>query len=215
MRNIEKDEIEMAARRETMLNEGFRLFSEGGIASVSMQEVANACKLGIATLYRYYNTKLALVLDIGTRRWEEYGSYVVERRREMDADSMTAAEELSFYLGFYVELYKDHKALLCFNQDFNNYVQHEGANMEQLKPYTKAISNLGTLFHPIYEKGQRDGTIRTDMPEGKMFSFTAHIMLAAAVRYAQGLLYEAGDEADRTGDLEFLKRMILKEFVAA
>ena len=67
MRNLAKDEVEMAARREAMLAEGFRLFSEKGIDTVSMQEVANACGVGIATLYRYYSTKLALVLAIGAR----------------------------------------------------------------------------------------------------------------------------------------------------
>ena len=82
MRNLEKDEIEMAARREAMLAEGFRLFAEKGIESVTMLEVAKACRLGVATLYRYYNTKLALVLDIGTRKWQEYAQYVQKCRKE-------------------------------------------------------------------------------------------------------------------------------------
>ena len=46
MRNAAKDEIEMTARRESMLKEGFRLFSEKGIEEVSMQEVADACGVG-------------------------------------------------------------------------------------------------------------------------------------------------------------------------
>ena len=52
MRNPEKDEIEMQAKREAMLRNGFRLFAEKGIEPVAMQEVANACRVGIATLYR-------------------------------------------------------------------------------------------------------------------------------------------------------------------
>ena len=55
MRNPEKDERMMAERRERMLSEGFRIFAEKGIEPVSMQEVAAACGLGIATLYRYYS----------------------------------------------------------------------------------------------------------------------------------------------------------------
>ena len=68
MRILGKDEKEMTARREAMLAEGFKLFAERGIEGVAMLEVAKACNLGIATLYRYYNTKLALVLAIGTRQ---------------------------------------------------------------------------------------------------------------------------------------------------
>ena len=213
MRNLEKDEIEMAARREAMLSEGFRLFAQKGIEAVSMQEVADACKVGVATLYRYYNTKLSLVIAIGVRQWEDYGAYAKALREERHADDMTAAEDLSFYLDFFIDLYRNHKDLLRFNQNFNNYVQHEGASPEQLKPYMAAVGALGGFSHRIYEKGLRDGTIRTDMPEEKLFSATSHIMLAVAVRYAQGLLFSAGDETDRTEEFELLKRALLREYV--
>ena len=212
MRNLAKDEIEMAAKREAMLEEGFRLFSEKGIETVPMLYVAHASGIGVATLYRYYNTKLALVLAIGTREWKKYGECAMKLRKEQDVDSMTAAEELSFYLDFYIDLYKNHKDLLKFNQNFNNYVQHEGATTEQLKPYVDAIGNIRALFFSIYDKGKKDKTIKTEMPADKAFAATSHIMLAVAVRYAQGLLY-ADNEADQTEEIELVKRMILQQFV--
>ena len=46
-----------------------------------------------------------------------------------------------------------------------------------------------------------------------MFATTAHIMMAVGVRYAQGLLYSAGNEADRTEEYELVKRMILRTFI--
>ena len=212
MRNAEKDEIEMAAKRELMLSEGFRLFSEKGISPVSMQQIADACGLGIATLYRYYNTKLALVIAIGTQKWEEYGVYAMKMRAEKKADDMNAADEFAFFLDFFSDLYKNHRDLLRFNQEFNNYVKHEGATEEQLKPYISSIYLLGIFFHSVYEKGKRDGTVRTDLPEGKMFAATCHIMLAVAVRFAQGLLYSADNEDDRTEEFDLLKQMILDKF---
>lgn len=213
MRNLAKDEIEMAAKREAMLEEGFRLFAEKGIEAVSMQEVANAAKLGVATLYRYYNTKLALVIAIGARRWNDYCAYIRFLQKEKNSEKMTAAEELSFYIDFYIDLYENHKDLLVFNQNFNNYVQHEGATPEQLRPYLRAIADVGAFFHGMYEKGKKDKTIKTDMSEEKMFAATSHIMLAVAVRYAQGLVYTPGSKADQTEEILLLKKMILKEFV--
>ena len=196
-----------------MLREGFRLFAERGIETVSMLEVANACRLGVATLYRYYNTKLALVIAIGTRQWEDFGKYAREVRAQRNVDAMSAAEELAFFFDFFTDLYQNRKELLRFNQNLNNYVQHEGATAEQLRPYVAAISSLGRFFHRVYEKGRVDGTIRTDLPEEKMFSVTSHILLAVAVRYAQGLLFSADDEADRTEEFELLKRALLREYV--
>lgn len=213
MRNAEKDEIEMRERQERMLREGFRLFSEKAIEPVSMQEVADAAGIGIATLYRYFNTKLIFVIAIGARKWAEYAGRIEQTRKEKRTASMTAAEELEFYLDCYIDLYKNHKALLRFNQNFNNYVQHEGASAEQLRPYLEAIGVFDRFFSELYEKGKLDGTIRTDLPEDKMFAATSHIMLAVAVRYAQGLLYASENEADRAGEYELLKRMMLREYV--
>ena len=212
MRNIEKDELEMAGRRERMLAEGFRLFSAKGIDAVSMQDVAKACDVGIATLYRYYNTKLALVIAIGTRQWEEYTGFVHRQRTECRADEMSAADEFEFYLEFYIDLYRNHSDLLRFNQDFNNYVQREKASAEQMQPYISAISVIAQFFSSVYDKALLDGTLRTDLPKDKMFASTAHIMLAVAVRYAHGLVYSGGSFDDLTEEFCLLKRMIIKEF---
>ncbi len=212
MRNAAKDELEMAARRESMLSEGFRLFSGKGIEAVSMQEVADACGVGIATLYRYYNTKVALVIAIGSKKWEEFGEYIDGERERRSADRMNAAEELEFYLDCYILLYRTRKDLLRFNQNSNNYVMHENVTAEQLAPYINAIGAFAELFHGIYLKGKKDGTIRTDLPEEKMFAATSHIMLAVAVRYAQGLIFQANSE-DMTRELLLVKQMILREYV--
>ena len=213
MRNREKDELEMAERRNTILREGFRLFESKGIETTGMQEIADACHLGIATLYRYYRNKLDLVIDIGTRQWEQYFVHISNTRARQNVDRMTAAKELEFYLDFYIDLYRNHKDLLRFNNNFNSYVMHEGATAEQLKPYLTAIGSISIYFHSLYEKGKKDGTIRTDMPEEKMFASTVHIMLAVAVRFAQGILYSAKTETDRTEEFNLLKYMILKAFV--
>ena len=213
MRNREKDELEMAERRNTILREGFRLFESKGIETTGMQEIADACHLGIATLYRYYRNKLDLVIDIGTRQWEQYFVHISNTRARQNVDRMTAAKELEFYLDFYIDLYRNHKDLLRFNNNFNSYVMHEGATAEQLKPYLTAIGSISIFFHSLYEKGKKDGTIRTDMPEEKMFASTVHIMLAVAVRFAQGILYSAKTETDRTEEFNLLKYMILKAFV--
>lgn len=213
MRNREKDELEMAERRNNILREGFRLFESKGIETTGMQEIADACHLGIATLYRYYRNKLDLVIDIGTRQWEQYFVHISNTRARQNVDRMTAAKELEFYLDFYIDLYRNHKDLLRFNNNFNSYVMHEGATAEQLKPYLTAIGSISIYFHSLYEKGKKDGTIRTDMPEEKMFASTVHIMLAVAVRFAQGILYSAKTETDRTEEFNLLKYMILKAFV--
>ncbi len=212
MRNLEKDEIEMTARREAMLKEGFRLFAEKGIEAVNMQEVANACGLGIATLYRYFNTKLEFVIAIGAKKWAEYFEEIEKEYVRLGGEMMNAAEELDFYLSMYILLYREHRDLLCFNQDFNGYIVHEQATKEQLKDYMRSIEPFSRKFHRLYEKGLQDGSIHTDEPEQTTFNTTMHIMLAVCGRYAQGVVVRGSDPDDLTKELMILKRMILNTY---
>ena len=72
MRDAEKDAIEMSARRVRLLEAGFRLMSARTIEAVKLSEIANEAGIGIATLYRYFKTKAALVIEIGTVLWNKY-----------------------------------------------------------------------------------------------------------------------------------------------
>ena len=72
MRDAEKDAIEMSARRVRLLEAGFRLMSARTIEAVKLSEIANEAGIGIATLYRYFKTKPALVIEIGTVLWNKY-----------------------------------------------------------------------------------------------------------------------------------------------
>lgn len=213
MHKVEKDERAMAERREQMLETGLRMFGEKGIEQVRMQDVADACGIGIATLYRYFNTKLAFVIAIGAKKWAEFFEKVESEYVRRGGEMMNAAEELEFYLSEYILLYREYKDILRFNQDFNGYILHAQATQTQLTDYLRAVEPFSNKFHRVYEKGLRDGSIRTDEPEQTMFHTTMHIMLAVTGRFAQGVVVRTDDPEDLTKELMILKRMILSRYV--
>ena len=212
MRNSKQDERDMAERRERMLETGFRIFAEKGIESVRMQDVADAAGLGIATVYRYFSNKLAFVIAIGAKKWAEFFDEVEAEYARRGGDMMNAAEELEFYLSAYILLYREHPDVLRFNQNFNGYIRHEEATAPMLSDYLQAVAPFSQKFHRLYEKGIKDGSIRTEMPEQTMFNTTMHIMLAVCGRYAQGVVIRGDDPEDLTQELMILKRMILNQF---
>ena len=211
MRNLEKDAKEMAARREAILREGFRLFSEESIESVKMTDVAKAAGIGIATLYRYYSTKPELVLAINVDQWKKFTDTL---EPPLDTTDKTAAQCFSYYLDHFIQLFREFKPLLRFNQNFNSYVLHEKLGERQMEPYIKLIEMIQARCGIIYEKARTDGTVKMDMPEDKMFSYTIHVMMAVIVRYAQGLVYNAKTEETMLEELELLKTALLNQFVA-
>lgn len=211
-KNPEKDAIRTAATRRRILESGFRVFAERTIDKVTMFDVAAEVNIGIASLYRYYNTKTALVLGISTWVWEKYNQEVEERFLDAGDENMTAAQEFEFFLDSFLDLYRNHRDILRFNQFFNIYVQSEAIKPEHLQPYQEMIHPLEQRFHGTYEKGKSDGTLRTDISEQSMFSCTLHLMLASVTRYAVGLVYEPKEAGDPEADLLLLKKMLLKEY---
>ncbi|MBQ4512042.1 MAG: TetR/AcrR family transcriptional regulator [Anaerolineaceae bacterium] len=213
MRNTEKDAAEMAERRETILDAGFKLFAEKTINPVSMNDVAKAAGVGIATLYRYYSTKQELVLAISTRVWEKYIAENSRQRAALVSKGMNAGQEFEFFLDSFIDVYRNHADILRFNQFFNVYVANEEVLPEILKPYLAIISGLAEQFHAMYERAKLDHSLRTDFPEKQMFSATLHIMLAAVTRYAVGLVYQPGPESDPESELLLLRDILLQRFV--
>ena len=212
MRSAMKGEIDMVARRESMLREGFRLFAERGIEAVYMQEIADASGTGIATIYRYFPTKLELVIETAVQKWKDFLDFVLKEDENSRIFEKTAAEQFAHYLEYYIILYRDHRPHLRFNYDFNLYVVNSGATPEQMKPFTETVNGFARQFARVYETGKRDGTLRTDIPVDELFASSAHIMLAVATRYAAGLIFHSQKVADDCAELEMLRDMIIERF---
>ena len=207
-----KEAVMMSERRETFLESGFKLFSSKNIDTVSLQEVADESGLGVATLYRYFVNKPGLVVAVATWKWEEYLKENKARRPSANFEGMKASEIFEFYLDSFLELYRNHRDMLRFNQFFNVYVQAEHIDPDVMEPYKEIIYDLKELFHEIYLKAQEDHTVRTDEPEEQMFSTTLHLMLAAVTRYAVGLVYTPQDGFDAQAELETMKEIFLVKY---
>ena len=205
-----KDAAKVAETKEKILEAGFRIFAEKTIDKVSMNDVAEAAGLGVATLYRYYSSKPVLVLEICTWAWEKQ---IRRTLRSLDEIAKyTAAENLNYFLDVFLDIFQKNKDILRLNQFFNVYIHSGEVSPEMIKPYRRMIDALSERFHAIYEKGKADGTLRTDIPEAEIFSGTLHLMLAAVTRYAVGLVYDTGIEPER--ELLLLKKMLLREFTS-
>lgn len=199
------------AKQQHILETAFRLFAEKSIELVTMPEIAQASGVGRATLFRYFPTKLDLVIMVGTRQWEEYIKWYESVLPKEKAVQLTGAEFLRFYLDAFLDLYRNHSEILRFNYNFNNYLRFETENQDKRQSYLQIADKLGSTFHEIYERGKKDGTLNTEIPEKTMFSATFHIMLAAVTRYAVGLVI-VYDEGEPEKELLMLEEMLLARF---
>ena len=203
----ELNERMKAESRQKIMEAGLRLFAEKTIEAVNMGDIAKEAKLGQATVYRLFDKKPDVVLAVSAWAWDEY-----RKKNTMAADksTMTSAEVFEFYLESFIDMYRNHRDLLRFNQYFNAYVKREGIPPERMQPYKEVIDSVEERFHQNYLLGEKDGTLRTEIPEKEMFSATLHLMLAAVTRYAVGLVYDAGIDPER--ELRLLKEMLMERY---
>ena len=195
-----------------ILEVSFRMFAENGIEQVTMTELAEASDVGRMTLFRYFPSKTELVVAISTCKWKEFIEWHNSLLSAEEMEKLTGAEYLKFFIDSFLELYRSHKDILRFNYNFNSFLIYQNGTQEQKQPYQEMVDALAAQFHTLYERGQQDGTLNTDIPEQTMFSSIFHIMLAAVTRYAQGLAIV--NESDPESELVMLADMMLARFTA-
>lgn len=204
------------ARREKILNVAFEAFVKDSIELVTMQNIADAIGMGRMTLFRYFPSKTALAVAVCGYKWNEYLKEAVMNRPLTAIVEIPAIDRLDFTLSTYIDMYKNHKDLLRYNDNFNHYIMNEVVDKENLKVYLSAVDPMSERMHLLYEKGKEDHTIRTDIPEAEFLRMTTHTMMAACHHYAGGFIWGADPdkEHDYTPELVMLKDMIM-EFARA
>lgn len=213
MKTKNRFELQCDAAKRNILKAAFRLFSQRGIEAVTIPEVAEACGMSRASVFRYYKCKLDLVVAVNVWSWREYLSTQSWPNLEISGRKATAAECLDAYLEAFIQLYREHKDLLRFNHFFNVYVQGESHLQEQLSPVVELVDSIREQFSAIYRLAEQDGTLHTESGERYMFSSLTHIMLAAVTRYSMGLVYVDQKDVTLEDELHMLKRALLREFV--
>ena len=206
--NSELGALQKEVTRQRILESSFRLFAEQAIEKVKMTDVADAAGVGVATVYRYYSTKPKLAVAVSAWAWE---TYLKEAFRRIDTQNFTAAERFGYYLDSFLDLYRNHRALLRYNQFFNVYIENEkNVPSDTVRPFLAVVDALTERFEALRRKAQQDGTLRTDVPAKEMLLSSLHLMLAAVTRYAVGLVYTDGHDPER--ELILLKNMLLREY---
>ena len=180
-------------RSAEVLDVAFEMFACNAIESVSMTDIADEAKIGVATIYRYFGTKQQLVICTVAREWERRAAVVKQRYEERGVAEQSGYEQLSFLIMNMVEDYQDLQSLYHLSGNVDQYLLHEQVSDEACEPYRNAVRPLFDMLYHCFDKGIEDGSISSGMSDRTHQAGGILSIMGAAQKYASGGVFGLGD----------------------
>ena len=183
------------------------------VNELKMNDIADACDIGVASLYRYFGTKPVLVIKAGCLLWRSVRSLfdgVFECDYYKERDGLGRLREL---MKVFKVLFISHKDFLRFLDSFDRYILNEKVSPEDMENYRESIMDFYPLFEDAYKTGVRDGSLRADVDFKTMYLSVTHSLMQLSEKFARGSVFE-GEEDLAEGELDFMIGMAV-EYIAA
>ncbi|WP_294429461.1 TetR/AcrR family transcriptional regulator [uncultured Treponema sp.] len=146
-------------RIQSIIECTFGLFSENGIENISMNDIAAASKIGVASLYRYFQTKEELAIEVAIYAWNLETAVFSEVFSSEKYDSLSGFEQMRELLEVYADALITQRSFFSFIYYFDSFIKKEKVSSEKLLEYEKTIGITNTIVVQALEKGIKDGSI--------------------------------------------------------
>ena len=180
------------------------LFLANGIENVKMTDIADVSGIGVATLYRYFGTKIGIAIDAMTFLWDDLKNLFSGVFDSETFVSQTGIKQLQDMLKMFIVLFTAHKDFMRLIGEFDRFVIHENVSPEQLEVYEKSVINFYPMIERAYNKGVEDGTVR-EIPEFRIYYLTfAHALTEMSKKFIDGEILPSDDFSDAEKELAML-----------
>ena len=180
------------------------LFLANGIENVKMTDIADVSGIGVATLYRYFGTKIGIAIDAMTFLWDDLKNLFSGVFDSETFLSQTGIKQLQDMLKMFIVLFTAHKDFMRLIGEFDRFVIHENVSPEQLEVYEKSVINFYPMIERAYNKGVEDGTVR-EIPEFRIYYLTfAHALTEMSKKFIDGEILPSDDFSDAEKELAML-----------
>lgn len=172
-----------------------QLMLEDGIAGVRMTDIADTAKVGVATLYRHFSTKVSLAVAAGTLMWAHLNQrihQVVESDGFLELDG---AHRLQRLLNAYAALYLENPSFVRFLDEFDHLVRQEGDSVgqEALAAYGQQVDSFYVMFEDAYLLGRSDGSVVREVDFRTFYLTVAHALMGVAEKLVAGEVIPSDD----------------------
>lgn len=167
------------ARLEAITKETKLLFLEKGIDAVTMKDIASHLSIGEASLYRYFGTKQALVINASILIWNEI--YEILDNRPL---KKTGYENLKSFYGYFTDVFQKHPDFFRFLEEFDSKLVKACIPKEELKEYEETILKFKSRFDYFFDMGITDGSIIKNIDRDTFYYTTGHALIGLCKKLA-------------------------------
>lgn len=134
------------------------VFLEKGIVGVSMADIAKEADFGVASVYRYFGNRKALVLECAVSLWKDKRDKIrVVYEKNL---SQSGFEQITILTKYFSWLVVSDKAFSRFLLSLDSFLLTEDTTQTEREEYDEILLEIYTMFEGAYKKGLVDGTIR-------------------------------------------------------
>ncbi len=158
----------MLQRKDRIIFSAFRLFCQRGIERVSVEDIAKRAKVSEKSVYRYFNTKPALVLEVTHMLWKRIACEL-RSTVEKDFPHGTGAQQLETLLKAFQYLYEKYADDILFSYEYKLYFIRRSTKVQQ-KATDDVLAPVKLLYLRALQKGQNDGTVTRALTPEKLYT---------------------------------------------
>ena len=207
----DRDELRNARIERIMLS-AFSLFSHSGIDAIAMTDIAKNAEIGVASLYRYFETKDEIAIRTAMWAWENHKKVILPILEDTGFYEKNGIDQLEEILELFFKLYQNEPDFFRYIYFFDAYVVCQKIDADRLIPYQKEIETVQKIIAEAIHKGIKDGSISSSFKnyEKELYYSIMHTIFAASQKLSlSGKMLKMDKENDEIEQLKLLGKIIL------
>lgn len=214
--NEEKQDVK-SQRKIRILSSAFDLFSEKGIDFIAITDIAKKAEIGVASIYRYYETKDQIAINTAVWAWNERSTRLLPVISGEAFENKTGFEKLRTIFEVFNDLFEEDRAFLRFIYFFDSYVFRQDITKENFDDYEESIKFIQDKILDSIDKGIEDKTIKC--PEGftdrELYYTIMHSLFSMVQKLSLSEnLLSMNAEVSAQKQIKLLKEMLLNSIKA-
>ena len=200
------------ARIERIVLAAFSLFSHNGFDAIAMTDIAKEAEIGVASLYRYFETKDEIAIRTAMWAWESQKKLIMPILNDTGYYTKSGIEELEEIFDLFCKLFQNEPDFFRYIYFFDAYIVCQKIDSERLIPYQEVIQSVQTVIGNAIHKGIEDGSISKKYKdnEKQLYFSLMHTLFSVSQKLSlTGKMLKMDETNDGVQQLKLLGQILL------